>query len=178
VPSIVPVATPGTSVQPLATPTAVAPASIPNPGAGQGTRDNPYPLGSSFAIDDWQVSVTSVDLDAWPEIKQENQFNDPPASGHQFVMFAVTGTYNGTETGNPSIDLQWNVVGSQGNTYGSGIDDYCGVIPDAFSDQGELFPGATAAGNVCISVASAQLDGATLHVEQFLGENGVFVALH
>jgi hypothetical protein len=149
----------------------------PDPAAPSGSRDNPFPLGTVFQVGDWSVSVNSVDLDAWPEVSEENQFNDPPAAGRQFVMFNAATTYDGTDTGNPSFDLSWAIVGSLGNTFGSSMDDYCGVIPDGLDDQGELFPGATADGNVCVSADSDQLDGATIQVEQFFADEPLYVAL-
>lgn len=160
---------------PTATPT--TPTVTADPGAPFGSRDNPYPLGAQFAAGEWTVTIDSVDVDAWPEIRRENQFNDPPPTGRRFVMFYVTATYGGPDSADASFDLSWTVVGSQGNTFGSSFDDYCGVIPDDLDEAGEVFSGATATGNVCVSVASDQIDGAVVQVEQgFLGEP-VYAAL-
>src|SRR5688572_28205440 len=63
------------SLPPLAT---AAPG--PSPG-GVGSRESPYPIGAEFAIGDWRVAIEAVDLDAWDVIRQENQFNNPPAAG-------------------------------------------------------------------------------------------------
>jgi hypothetical protein len=163
-----PPATPSITQVPLAT---------RDPSAPTGTRDNPYALGSQFELGDWAVTVDAVDLDAWPEIQAENQFNAPPAAGRQFVMFHVTTTYAGTDTANAGFDLNWAVVGSLGNTFGGSMDDYCGVIPEDLDNAGELFAGATAEGNVCVSVDAAQIDGATIQVEQFLADDSAYVAL-
>jgi hypothetical protein len=75
-------------------------------------------------------------------------------------------TYTGDESGDPWLDLSINFNGSGGNTFGSSMDDYCGVIPNPLDGHGEMFPGATATGNVCASVPADQLDdGASWLIE-------------
>jgi hypothetical protein len=166
-----------TTAMPTERATDPPPTATPQP-AALGTRDAPFPLGTEFTIDDWRVTVVSVELDAWDVIEAENQFNDPPAEGRQFVMFRVAATYEGDETGNPWLDLSWAIVGSAGNTFGTSMDDNCGVIPDPLRDQGETFPGGRVEGNECVSVESSQLIGATIRVQAgFLGDDRVFVAL-
>ncbi len=76
-------------------------------------------------------------------------------------------TYVGPGSGTPWIDLGIKFVGSQGNTYG-GFEDYCGVIPDGLSDKGELFPGASTEGNVCMAVPADQIQGGSAMVEHQL----------
>lgn len=157
-----------------------APNATPAGSAAPGSRGNPLALGTQITLTDWSVTVDSVDTDAWPEIQAENQFNDPPAAGHQFVMFHVSATYNGDTTGKPTLDLSWTIVGSRGNTFGASLNDYCGSIPDALSDQGdqgEIAPGATAVGNECVSVPIDQLAGAVIQIKQAFGEQPWFVAL-
>jgi hypothetical protein len=135
-----------------------------------GTRDNPLPLGTTIEMGDWTLSVTDVASDATDEVMAVNEFNDPPADGRQFVMFTVEATYDGAESGTAWLDFDWAIVGSSGNTFGeSSMDDYCGVIPSPLDETGETFPGGAVSGNVCVSAASDQLDGATIRVEELLG---------
>jgi hypothetical protein len=130
-----------------------------------GTRESPLPLGTVIELDDWSVSVTEVTADATDVVMAENEFNDPPADGRQFVLFRAEATYEGDDSGDP-WDLSWAIVGAGGNTFGgSSTDDYCGVIPDAFDEKGETFPGGSVEGNVCLSVPGDQVDGATILVE-------------
>lgn len=131
-----------------------------------GTRDNPLDIGTRIEMGDWTVAVTEVVLDAEDAVMGENQFNDPPADGRQFVMFTVDATYEGDESGQAWLDFDWAIVGSAGNTFGSSMDDYCGVIPNSLDDTGETFPGGNVTGNVCVSVDSAQIDGATIRLEE------------
>lgn len=134
--------------------------------AALGTRDNPLPLGTRIEMGEWTLAVTEVNPDAADEVLAENQFNDPPVEGRQFVLFTVDATYEGDDSGTAWLDLSWAIVGSAGNTFGTAMDDYCGVIPRPLNDTGETFPGGSVTGNVCVSVDSAQVDGATIRIEE------------
>lgn len=68
-------------------------------------------------------------------------------------------------------------MGSAGNSFGGGMDDSCGVIPDSVNDAGETFPGGTVSGNVCVSADTDQLDGGTILVEEFFGGSRTFFAI-
>ncbi|MFD3596176.1 hypothetical protein ACFWU5_25940 [Nocardia sp. NPDC058640] len=130
-----------------------------------GTREKPVPLGETFDVgEDWQVSVISVDTNATDDVLAENQFNDPPASGRQFVIIRTAAKYVGEETGLPWIDLDYQFYGSKGNTYDTG--DSCGVIPDSLNDVDELYPDAGDEGNVCFSVPADQIDKGAVIVEE------------
>lgn len=134
-----------------------------------GTRDHPLSLGTTIEMGDWALSVEDVTLDAHEVVADENEFNDPPAEGRQFVLFRVSATYEGEDSGDP-WDVGWGIVGSEGNTFGPGgsMDDHCGVIPDPLDEKGETFPGGSIEGNVCVSIDADQLDGATIRVEEMI----------
>lgn len=158
-----------------ATGAAAAPA-----GEAPGTRQNPVPAGTTVNVGEWQVSLGPTVLDAGAQIAAENQFNAAPAAGRQFVMVPVSVVYNGTESGTPWIALSVKFVGAGGNTFGAGgAEDYCGSIPSPLNSAGEMFPGASASGNVCVSVPSDQVEGGAWSVEETLSLNGdrTFVAL-
>ena len=134
--------------------------------AALGTRDNPLPVGTRLEMGDWTLAVTEVTLDATEQVMAENEFNDPPVRGRQFVLFTVDATYEGEDSGMAFVDFSWAVVGSAGNTFGTAMEDYCGVIPDSLDGTGETYPGGNVSGNVCVSVASDQVDGATIRIEE------------
>ena len=136
-------------------------------GTGQeGTRDNPYPAGTPVELGDYTITLGETTTDAWDQIEAENMFNDPPADGRQFVMVPVTASYDGDDTGWATMDLDIAFVGSEGNTFNFGSDDYCGVIPNSLSDQGEMYAGGTVEGNVCVAVAADQIDGGAWRIEE------------
>ena len=143
--------------EPTKEPPTAAPAEV-------GTRNNPVPIGTSRTIGDWEVSVVSVDLDAADAVAAENQFNDPPAEGHAFVIVGVSAKYVGKESGTFWTDVGGKILGADGNTFS----DRCGVIPEDLTDEGETFGGATVTGNLCYSADAAQLEGALLIFEESL----------
>lgn len=144
-----------------------------------GTRENPAPAGSAIELTDWTVSLGATNRDAAADVAAANQFNAPPVEGRVFVLAPVTATYTGAESGTAWVSLGVHFVGSAGNTYGTGSDDYCGVIPTPLSDSGELYAGAAATGNVCVSVPAAEVEGGSWVVENQMAFDGVkaFVAL-
>ncbi|MFD3509733.1 hypothetical protein [Nocardia sp. NPDC058666] len=135
-----------------------------------GTREKPVPLGETFDVgEDWQVSVVTVDSNATADVLAENQFNDPPPAGRQFVLVRTTTKYVGEETGSPGFDLTYKFYGSKGNTYTTyDSDDSCGVIPNPLSEVNELYPDAGGEGNVCFAVPADQIDGGAVIVEELM----------
>jgi len=139
-----------------------------------GTRQNPIPIGTQARVgQEWNVTVLEINTNAWDIVRATNQFNDPPAQGHQFVMARVRVSYVGTETGLPWIDLDLRYLGADGNTYSSGI----GVIPSRFDDIGEQFPRAVAEGYIGWSVPTTAITGGSIIIEElFRTETRVFFA--
>jgi hypothetical protein len=133
-----------------------------------GTRDNPLAIGTVIRLADWELAVVEVRPDATEDVLAANQFNDPPAEGRQFMMWRVEATYVGDDAGDPMWDFSWAVVGSAGNTFGTSMDDHCGSYDNRFDDGGETFPGGSVSGWACVSVASDQVDGATIRVEELM----------
>lgn len=147
--------------------------------AATGTRDNPAPAGSSATLGTYEVSLGATTANANEMVATENEFNAPPVDGRQFVLVPVNFTYTGDESGTPWVDLSIQFVGSGGNTYGTGTDDYCGVIPQPLMDLGEMYNGATGMGNHCVSVPSGEVEGGTWVVEETFSfdDTKVFFAL-
>lgn len=150
-----------------------------NAGVAVGTRENPLAPGVTFAVGDWTVQLGTTNTNADDVVEAENQFNEPPAEGRRFVMVEATVTYTGDDSGTPWIDLSFTFYGSGGNTFGTGLDDYCGLTPSPLDEQGEMFPDASATGNVCVSVPADQIDGGAWIVEELLAleTDRTFVAL-
>lgn len=134
--------------------------------AEHGSRDDPLDVGTTIEMGEWSLAVTEITPDATEVVMTENEFNEPPADGRQFVVFQVDATYNGDESGTAWLDFGWAVVGSSGNTFGGdSMDDHCGVIPNPLDETGETYSGGDVSGNVCVSAPSDQLDGGSIRVE-------------
>jgi len=115
---------------------------IPNVSLGNHTWD-----GLEF---DFQVNH-----DAWPLIKLENQFNDPPQEGKRMIMVTLAAT---NVAGVDSVSLStsnFRIVGEYQTPYSPYSDDSrCGVVPENLADK--VKPGETVKGNICIQVPSSE----------------------
>jgi len=144
-----------------------------------GTRDNPGQPGehtitfTEGAETAWEVTLGKMDTDAWPEVSAENQFNEPPAEGHVYVMVPVTATYKGSTSGSPWIDLEIAFVAADGRSF----DQEFQVIPNAFSDVADLYTGGVGTGNLLFSVPADAVEGGTFAVSYMWGEPMFFAAV-
>ncbi len=110
------------------------------------SRTSPVPLGQAHYVGNWLIKVAKVDTDAWPELKTENQFNDPPASGNSLVMVAITATYKGSDTGSLGFGILAATVGS-GNV---GFKSKSEVMPNGCFKVGDVFPDGAVTCNLAV----------------------------
>ena len=150
-PTPAPTHTPYPTFTPVPTPTP-SPTATPVPGDGT-SRSTAWPYAHKFQAGVFDMQIMDVNLDAWPAIQAENQFNDPPAEGYRFVMWRMD-----VENARGSVDeheranrYDFEVVGSENVHYRpSREENRCGVIPDALDD--DLYRDGKATGNVCLAV--------------------------
>ena len=139
--------------------------------------DDPVPAGSWANVGTVDVAVLSVIPDASDEILAENQFNEEPDVGTQFVMWQIA-IVNQSDSENAALsDVSLSVVGTSAVASES-VDSYCGVLPDPLDVFRDLFPGASLVGNVCWQVAVDDVDSLVLLADEFsfLGDRVVFDA--
>lgn len=141
------------------------------------SRGNPIPLGAPASIRDWTITVLNATPDATAAVLAENEFNDPPAAGHQYYMVHITATYNGPASDSYDADYEMRAVGQSNVGYSTFSND-CGVIPDAFPDTADVFTEGTVSGNICWSIDSQDADSLVMYRVGFLEEDPpVFFAL-
>lgn len=116
--------------------------------APAGTRDNPHPLGTTIASDEWEVTVNSFTADATDEVMAENQFNDDPPAGTTYALVNVTVTRIAADEGIP-WEITVAYVTDGGNVVNTS--DALAVGPDELPSN-ELYEGADATGNVVLAV--------------------------
>lgn len=129
----------------------------PQPAFGL-SRNNPVPAGQSFRVPEgWELSIVHFFPDATQLVLDENQFNDPPASGHVFAMVRVKITnISADDPADPEPTFSLRMVGSNNVTY-TNFQNSCGVTPDDFALMStELFRGGSVEGNVCYEVPSGE----------------------
>lgn len=145
-----------------------------------GTRDNPYPIGSTISFTQsgqpfYDITVGAPTLDANAIVAAENQFNEAAPAGQQYALLPLTVTYTGAETGTPGFDISTTFVAADGTTYEPS--DVTAVGPSELYSINELYPGGTGTGNVIIAIPSADIDqGRWLLKVGFIGRDEVFIA--
>jgi hypothetical protein len=122
--------------------------------------------------DGWVVKVATVDRNAWPEVRAENQFNDPPKAGHTFVMARLVATYRGSKARDLIFESDFEAVGKSNVAYQT-FDDSCGVVPNELPSK-RVFQGGTVAGNVCWSVKRTDVATLLMYWEDFITERAFF----
>ncbi|WP_425310430.1 DUF4352 domain-containing protein [Ammonicoccus fulvus] len=143
----------------------------PDASGEQGTRTNPYPLGTAISSKDWTVTVNSFEADATKKVLAENEFNKQPADGNTYAMANVTVTYIGETSGTP-FEINVSYVTASGNT----VNTYDATVlgPDELPSN-ELYNGASATGNIFLQIPKD--DAGALRVRPGFIADEVFVAI-
>ncbi len=138
-----------------------------------GSRNNPIALGKAVEVNDWKVQVESVNKDALKAVLASDPYTSKPSANERYVLLNLKATYIGDESGEPSSDLRFKVVGSKGNTFAQS----CGYSSDSFDNNGETFPGASVKGTLCFTVDANQISGATISVQSdYSGDDRKFIS--
>jgi hypothetical protein len=97
----------------------------------------------------------SVDADAWPEVKAENYYNDPPKAGYRFLMVKVEIENISSASGQINVTTYgFGVVGSS-----AVLADTCGSYPLLPDELDVNVPkGQKMSGNVCFEVGDDETD--------------------
>lgn len=119
----------------------------PAPPVADGSRSNPYPIGTVVSSTEWDV-VLGTPINGTSQVLAENMFNDPPPAGMEYWIVPVHAVYTGSQSGLAWVELDFAFVGNDARTY----EDTCGVIPGDLFEIGELYTGGVADGNTCVTV--------------------------
>lgn len=145
------------------------------PASEEGTRANPYPIGTDITDGDWTVTINSVNLDAAAAIKDENIFNEEPDPGTVYILVNMTATYNGTapEGASPWTSVEYVTV--DGNTI-TNTDKFI-IAPSEFDASRTLYEGASITGNKALQVPADTAGEGVLAVKPGLLSDKHFVAV-
>lgn len=136
--------------------------------AAEGTRENPYPLGSTISSSDWTVVINSHTADG-AEAVAANGFNDPAPAGSHYEVINYTVTYTGDESG-MAAEVSMAFVTSAGNVVNSY--DNIVLLEDGFG-MDELYNGASATGSEAFLVPDGET--ALIRVRPGMFADEVFV---
>jgi len=120
------------------------------------------PLGTAAEVGEYTVAVSSVQLNATDAILGFNEFNKAPEG--QYVLITLDVVYNGSEEGDPWLDLTPAFVGSDSRQYDEST---CTAALDL---EGTAVPtlenGGAAQYEVCMDVPATALPGQRVLVEE------------
>jgi hypothetical protein len=151
-------------------------------GTGAGSRSHPYRIRTTHNLREsggWQLRVNKSIPNATRIVMAENQFNDPPKSGHQFFMISITLKNGGKKVEDAFSAITLSAVGRSNVAYEPGSSDSCGVIRSELDEFKTVFPGGKLTGNICFSVRKRDAARLLLYYEpEFsLNDTQVFFAL-
>lgn len=119
-------------------------------------------LGVPAAVgSEYQVTVKSVNLNAGEVLAAVNEFNAPATQ--QYILVDVAVTYTGAEEGDPWIDLDVRMIGSDARQYSSTT--CTATVERSGFDVPTLENGGSGEFQVCMDVPAAALESAKIFVE-------------
>ncbi|MFJ6280045.1 hypothetical protein [Arthrobacter subterraneus] len=146
--------------------------------ASEGTRENPYPIGSVIENEEWRVVVNSVTLAATDAVMGANEFNEAPAEGSEYVLVNYSATYLGDDPNGqiPAFGATIEYVTADGTTVNSF--DTPVIAPEPIDTTSTLYTDATATGNTVFEVPTASAGEGVLAVRAGMLGDKVFVAVN
>lgn len=144
-------------------------------GGDEGTRKNPYAIGTKISSENWDTTITNVTLDATDEVLAENEFNETPDDGNQYMMIDVEMTYTGDEPDGEMPMATFEYVSAGGNTF-DGLDDMV-VAPNALDTLENMYNGASTSGSIAIQIPSEDAEAGVLAVNPDMFADKVYVAV-
>lgn len=146
--------------------------------ASEGTRENPYPIGSVIENEEWRVVINSVTLAATDAVMGANEFNEAPAEGSEYVLVNYSATYLGDDPNGqiPAFGATIEYVTADGTTVNSF--DTPVIAPEPIDTTSTLYTDATATGNTVFEVPTASAGEGVLAVRAGMLGDKVFVAVN
>lgn len=145
------------------------------PKGPDGTRANPYPIGTTVENDEWAVTINSVTFGANDVVAAENQFNDAPEAGNEYMLINVTMTYKSDDSdgGMPAfVSIEYvTPSGATVDSFGS-----FAVAPDKLDSMSTLYKGGSTTGNIVIEVPSENASAGVIMVRPGMLADKSFIA--
>lgn len=164
-PTAMPIPPTATPMPPTATPVLVG-----------RSRNNPIPFGQPTTLintDGFALWVVDVLEDATRLVLDENQYNDPPPDGHQFLIVHIKVKNTSVESHSFTPAWRLHLVGASDVAISTG----CGVIPDDFEGHREIFEDGELEGNVCFTVETSDIGTLVMYDDAPAQDSRIFYAL-
>jgi hypothetical protein len=117
-------------------------------------RAEPAPLGETVTTENWEITLLEAvrGEEAWTWLQAVNQYNDPPATGLEYVVARVRARYIGTEDEAASISgSSFRSTGDAGIVYDNPVVVEPAPVLDAY-----LFPGGTYEGWITVQAEQGE----------------------
>ncbi len=118
-----------------------------------GSFDDPIPVGQSYVLGLYEITVLGVDRDAAPELSAFDAGNPSPPAGQRHVLVELSVRASGF--GSPA---QIPFFVSDGSGQWFSFEGSCGNVPDDLAEIGFVEDGDEATGQVCFTVPSEAVD--------------------
>lgn len=131
----------------------------------------PTPVGDPASLAGCTVTITDVDTNAGPELREANEFNDSASA--RYVMVTYSATYDGSErTADATSDLSWTLTGSD-----AVVLDPASVVTPSESENAptEVRPGGTVELQVVFDVDPAIGSSGLLSMSAYTDEGEEYV---
>lgn len=138
----------------------------------QGTRENPYPLGTMVSSDEWDVTITSFTPNVTDEVAAANTFNEAAPAGSQYAMIEASATYKGADE-STSMFVGIDYITADGTIISTWDSLVVGIEPKF--GQTSMYAGGTDAGKLVFLIPS-DADG-VLRVTPGMFADDVFIAI-
>ncbi|MDO4260263.1 MAG: hypothetical protein Q4C87_12170 [Actinomycetaceae bacterium] len=141
----------------------------------EGTRENPFPIGTPLSNYEWIFTVNHVDLDATEAVTSFNRFNQVPVDGYTYILLDVTVTYIGNDPNGAIPFMRVEYVSPQGHSYDS-LGTYAD-IPYSLDSTSSLYSGASVRGNIDLVVPTEGLEDGVLAIQPDFLTDKAFIAV-
>jgi len=144
--------------------------AVAAPSSDGGTRDDPVAVGESFLFEIstwgdadesvWELTVLGPGADITSAVLDENQFNDPPEAGSVFygVPVRLVLASANKEPLAPWFNIAFDMFGPAAMQIYDQVNASCGVVPNEFNTDTEVFVGGAIEGVLCFALPQAEID--------------------
>lgn len=137
--------------------------------------EQPVPFGQTATGEDWQISVIDVvkGEEAWKQILETNQFNNPPEAGREYIMVKLNARYIGLDDEGDAISYSpFSIRTNSDNEFKP-----ASVVEPEPSLDYNLYPGGEADGWIVLSVPEQTKDLILFFSPDSSGANDRYLSL-
>ena len=129
-----------------------------------------------MSLEEWTVTVKSVDLDATEKILSENKYTQEPKPGNVFILLDMTITYTGDDpAGSSAFFADIAYVSPSGNTFNEMV--YLYDSPDELDRTQTLYNGASVSGKLALEVPKDKVEDGVISIKPGSLADPSFVAV-